>query len=273
MHDTFFFTDIHGNLNLYNSIMKYINEQDSEACIVYGGDACDRGDNGLAIITSLLNDPRVVYIKGNHEDMFIDSAETMYPIITKRTDIDWSSREQTKAAISKMALIDGNIYNHVANGGLETLISWICDYNYDMEIINNLKNLPLIFSYENLDFCHAGGTPQTFERISKAYYNKIHVNQRDKTHVLWDRSSFKIGWTPNRMCVHGHTPTPFLPKHYLDEDIKNGMIHPITYYGNFYKNLSGGKIDMDTGTANTGIIYLLNCTTMEMHKFKDNKEE
>ena len=74
MHDIFFFTDIHGMYDLYRAIMDFCNEQDSEATIIFGGDACDRGRDGYKIMKELLANPRVVYLKGNHEDLFVKAA-------------------------------------------------------------------------------------------------------------------------------------------------------------------------------------------------------
>ena len=50
MHDIFFFTDIHGMYDLYRAIMDFCNEQDPEAMIIFGGDACDRGKDGYKIM-------------------------------------------------------------------------------------------------------------------------------------------------------------------------------------------------------------------------------
>ncbi len=74
MHDIFFFTDIHGMYDLYRAIMNYCNEQDPEAMIIFGGDACDRGRHGYKIMKELLDNPYVVYLRGNHEEMFCNAA-------------------------------------------------------------------------------------------------------------------------------------------------------------------------------------------------------
>lgn len=74
MHDIFYFTDIHGMYDLYRAIMDYCNEQDPEAMIIFGGDACDRGKDGYKIMKELLDNPQVLYLKGNHEDLFVHAA-------------------------------------------------------------------------------------------------------------------------------------------------------------------------------------------------------
>ena len=60
-----------------NSAIKWCKEQDPECTIVYGGDAADRGPDGYRIIKELLNDPQIIYIYGNHEDLFIKAADAI----------------------------------------------------------------------------------------------------------------------------------------------------------------------------------------------------
>ena len=88
MHDVFYFTDIHGQLPLFNRIMQFIQEQDEDATIIYGGDACDRGPEGYAIMNALLDNPQVVYLKGNHEDMFVRAARALLVYLPEDDSFD-----------------------------------------------------------------------------------------------------------------------------------------------------------------------------------------
>lgn len=67
MHDIYFFTDIHGQKNLFDAMYDWCLRQDPECTIVYGGDACDRGNDGYEIMKKLIASPQVIYLKGNHE--------------------------------------------------------------------------------------------------------------------------------------------------------------------------------------------------------------
>ena len=66
MGTTYCFTDLHGMYNLWAQIRDYCKPDDT---LIFLGDACDRGNDGLKIIYELLKDPRVIYLKGNHEDI------------------------------------------------------------------------------------------------------------------------------------------------------------------------------------------------------------
>ena len=133
-----------------------------------------------------------------------------------------------------------------------------------MNIIDKIDKLPLTFSINNLDFCHAGGVYPTFSRKNK--------NEYDITSLLWDRYAFDYGWAPDRYCIHGHTPTVAMP-HKFCKGMKEINIIPVKYRGNFDEKYTGYKINMDTGAFATNRAFILNCSTLQAtgFEFKDNK--
>ena len=73
MNKTFAVADLHGQYNLWHQIIESLDETD----ILYVlGDCGDRGPDGWKIIKEALADPRVVYIRGNHDQMLLDSWKT-----------------------------------------------------------------------------------------------------------------------------------------------------------------------------------------------------
>ena len=74
MGKTYAFTDIHGQYDLWEQIRDYCQPDDN---LYFLGDACDRGPAGIKIIKELLTDPRVIYLKGNHEEMLEVAAAEM----------------------------------------------------------------------------------------------------------------------------------------------------------------------------------------------------
>ena len=77
MRNIYFFTDIHGNKRLFDFLRNWCYEQDFECTIIYGGDAADRGEDGFYIMNELLNDPYIIYLYGNHEDLFVKAADAI----------------------------------------------------------------------------------------------------------------------------------------------------------------------------------------------------
>lgn len=271
MHDIFFFTDIHGMYDLYRAIMDYCDEQDSEAMIIFGGDAIDRGLRGYEIMKELLDNPKVVYLKGNHEDMFCKAARE----IKEKFNFQNPERNKVKKTLKHTMIFDWRyaaIQDSIANGGLPTLIDWVID-GMPMDLIEKIEHLPLTFSTDKCDFCHAAGLYKTFNCVAMAEYNRFPVDSYAAESLIWSRSALNIGWAPNRIAVFGHTPIP-----YLCEDInlkwpKETEVSPILYERDTIPTETGWKLAMDTGAPCLGISYVLNVLTMTAQGFKDTDIE
>lgn len=252
----FFFTDIHGNKNLYDAVIEYCGNN----LIIFGGDAIDREPHGYYIMKSLLKNPRVIYLKGNHEDMFVRAAREFKQHFPN-PQFDQKRLENILYSIKifdyKYEALQLLLYNE----GKQTLIDWFND-GMPMDVIEKLDKLSITFSYNNLDFCHAGGTYPTFSRKQKA--------SRDNEFMLWDRNSFEYGWAPDRICVHGHTPVAAMPRNFQNMTKEN--ITPLKYHGNFNEKMTGYKINMDTGVYWSNRIFVLNCNTLTATGFFEDEQ-
>lgn len=260
MHDIFYFTDIHGMYDLYRVIMDYCWEQDPEATIIFGGDACDRGPDGYKIMKELLDNPYVVYLKGNHEEIFVRAAKE----ITHCLKFETNDRKEIQNILYSCYTFDyryQSIRDSLYNGGVETLTDWIMD-GMNMEFIEKIDKLPLIFSTDTCDFCHAGGNPRVFQRVAENEYNNEPVDEYLYTHILWDRIYLENIWNNNKICIFGHTPTLALPE--LTNIKLDDTLDPQPI-----KLAHDTKIDMDTGAVFRGVAWVLNTLTMKAQGFED----
>lgn len=273
MHNIYTFGDTHGRLELFNTMVKFCKEQDSECTIVFLGDAADRGPDGYTIMKELLEDPMVIYLYGNHEDLFVKAADAIIGYYSANDELynylHSCDENRAKSIIHTM----NDIYNeavrlHLHNGGESTLIAWLLD-GADEEIIDKVRNLPRTFKYNNLDFSHAGGTVEAFEEVYNAEYNGKVRDIFYERELIWDREHFAYGWANNRICVHGHTPTIYLPKGIYGNDLSEKNIHPCCWREKLgaKDKRSGLKIDMDTGMTFVGRAFVLNCLTMNVTRF------
>lgn len=267
MHDVFFFTDVHGCYELFREAMDFCMEKDSECMIIFGGDACDRGRDGYKIMKELLNNPQVVYLKGNHEDMFAHAALEIKENYKGQLNRKYISTFLYNVVYDEIPLFWTK--NSMINGGLETLTDWMLD-GMPMYFVDKIQHLPVTFSLDNIDFCHAGGDYKHFKKVADAEYNVENINSKDLDVLIWDRAYTGMGWAPNRTCVFGHTPTPYLAAKYYGKDKSTTGAHPCAYYATLDDKWTGRKIDMDTGTFASGRLYILNCLTMKAYGFKDN---
>ena len=164
MKNIYFLTDIHGQYHLFSGIVDGI---EPDSTLVFGGDANDRGPAGYRIMRELLDSPQVIYLKGNHEDMFVKAA---YGILgyCGQNDV-FQAALQSKDKICAETIITScsnpDVLLYLQNDGFQTLVSWILDGAQE-EFLEKINALPLTFSYENIDFCHAGTTYKIFSDIA-----------------------------------------------------------------------------------------------------------
>lgn len=235
---TLCFSDIHGQRQLFDAVMDKIGPDDRAYFL---GDAIDRGPDGWAIFKQIIDDPRITFICGNHEDMMINALRD-FPEIKWNNDVEvwgWNGNGPT---------LDG-IY--------EDDPAVVKDY------LDRAKNLPIFQTYTNPSgdefwLSHAG-----------CDYTE-HINELSREQLIWDRSHFLTNmWyhdnPENLYIVHGHTPTPILVEEmsmYCDDIPRAGEIAPGAY---FYAK--GHKIDIDCGAHFTGYTTLLNLDTFDEEVF------
>lgn len=226
---TLCFSDIHGNRRLFDQVMAEIGPDDT---VFFLGDAIDRKPDGWAIFKELMDDPRVTFICGNHEDMMIDALRT-FPEIRWNSAMEvwsWNGNEPTLQAIE----------------------------NDDPDVVRSYllraRELPIFQTYINqfgdeFWLSHAG-----------CDYVK-HLGWLSREQLIWDRHHFLTNkWyhdnPENLYIVHGHTPIPILLEElsmYHDDIPRDGGVEPGAYY-----YAGGHKIDIDCGAHFTDTTVLLN---------------
>lgn len=235
MNKTYCFSDLHGMKVFWDSIKEIMDETDKAYCL---GDVIDRGEDGYDMAKEILEDPRIIYLKGNHEDMFVNSA--------RRTIARNKKREDLGFAFCKAFEI------HYYNGGESTEIGWFAD-KCPEDIINKLDNLPYYATYINKNgfkifLSHAGLEYPFEETIDK-------LDAFTKNDLLWDRDHYLFDWpedTTYDIMIHGHTPIPYVDG--APKNLKN--MKPYVYCDNH-------KIAIDTGCFDTGEFIVLDLDTFE----------
>lgn len=231
---TYVATDFHGMYGLWKRIKEYMNPEDT---LYYLGDAIDRGPRGWDIFTELLDDPRVIYIKGNHEDIMYNVFNSLHGEADK-----W-------------------LKHWDKNGGSKTRKNMeSVSYETKMKYINKIAEMPTFKLYQNQQhevfiLTHAGCTP------TKEYWDMPDAEWQYSN--LWNRKHFTDPWpqdknNKHKFVIHGHTPVQFMYQLASGFDRNdNGM--PIAY-------CDGHKINLDSGAFATNITTLynldLNCVEM-----------
>ena len=170
-------SDWHAQTKLGIQILNYLQPDDT---LYFLGDSVDRGPGGLTLLNLLLNDPRVIYLRGNHEDFIINNDDHMWYL---------NGGNGTKEAIEALTDVERQ------------------------KLIKKLKNLPDIIEIDNIEgkhlvLCHAGTDP---------WMTKCDLELMGrKDPYVWDRHHIHGDWSSapefkDTYVIHGHTPVTAEP--------------------------------------------------------------
>lgn len=224
-------SDLHGHLDLYKKIKDFLQPEDR---VYFLGDAIDRGPQSLELAKAIYDDPQFIYLKGNHEDMLVETAINFY-----KDDTSWDYKFGLQMLMS--------------NGGGTTWDSLIAEEDNGRSFIYKLKNLDTEAIYYNTEgkeihLCHAGFTPGRSKNL------------------LWDRKHFNDSLDhvdDNYVIVHGHTPVAYQRGYESWSEARNDLTP------NFYAD--GHKINIDMGVYGTNVCCLLDLDTFEYCLFTTKK--
>lgn len=159
--------DIHGCLDLFNEVLE-VTEFDFNNDIMYSvGDLIDRGPDSMKCLR-LLKEPWFHAVRGNHEDLMIESVFNFY---------------------------NTNLW--IMNGG-----GWHLDVDKEelKELAELARQLPYAITIGDIGICHA--EPPTTD-----WNNVINPSPYNKEKMIWGRNRlYKKLVTENiKTTYHGHT--------------------------------------------------------------------
>ncbi|MEO4053741.1 metallophosphoesterase family protein [Solibacillus sp. CAU 1738] len=182
----FVVSDIHG---MYEPFQKILNYWDEESVLVILGDLIDRGEHSYEVVKKVMilkkqYGNKVIYIKGNHEQMLLDYLDN--PTM--------------------------NNERYFKNGGVETLKSFI--QNMDEEAVSENANIMLTQYEKEINFLREGHlhyqignvllTHAGFDSELEHWQNSI---ERD---FIWIREHYRIENKTSLVNIFGHTPTRYI---------------------------------------------------------------
>lgn len=91
----FVIPDIHGNSVLLQQALAEIYSRQEGGKIIFLGDYIDRGDDNKGVLETVMSPPEnweFVCIKGNHEEMFVDSIVQGYPVWDQSVVLEWGGQ-------------------------------------------------------------------------------------------------------------------------------------------------------------------------------------
>ena len=171
--NTYIVSDIHGCNKTFRKALKSIRLKKKDTLIILG-DLIDRGPDSKGVLDTVFllleHGFNVISIRGNHEQMFLDSFEEV------SMKVNW-----------------------MKNGGKETLKSFLTSdiERIPKKYVDFIKSTKLYLEIDDFILVHAGVNMNIEQPFS------------DVHSLLWLREWEKLfnqEWLRNRRVIHGHTP-------------------------------------------------------------------
>lgn len=178
-HKIYVMGDIHGHLATFRALLHRLDlgPEDRLICL---GDMIDRGTDSAGVIKLIRSDSRIICIKGNHEQMAIQS-------ITKEGNVElwqpWMQRGGKSTWGSYILQAEGDLY--LAKRTFYSDAKW-------------MEELPTQIVLDNWRFVHAGYDP------------RMPLDAQGEKELLWIRKiwyNHESPVDPQRTIVFGHTTT------------------------------------------------------------------
>lgn len=215
MKRTLLISDIHGELTLFEELLKKASFNEQEDQLVLLGDYIDRGPSSKDVLNKVayLKSQGAQVLMGNHEQIMLDVFEN-------ENKYDWDFWLNTAGGLATMRSYGFSETDVKKAGTLEnfSLIPFLTK-----EIIQHLefiRHLDTVIEQGEFIFVHAGVDPN------------IPLQQNSNKSLLWIRDEFHTGYHGDQTVVFGHTPTPR-----LHHDKKN---HQIYFGDNRIIGIDGG---------------------------------
>lgn len=185
---TYVLSDIHGNLQRFESIMDQINLQPTDTLYILG-DVVDRFPDGIKILRRIMKMPNVKMLLGNHEHMMLNAIGDCL-----------DAKSQRYAGNRELRL-------WYRNGGQVTH-EYLKHIRKDLraEVFAFVRQLPLNFDVEvnGIKYKLVHGSPV------ENYMTSYHYSSKYSTlaeFAVWERWNETMPVPDGYVMIFGHTPT------------------------------------------------------------------
>lgn len=209
---TYVMSDLHGRHDLFLAMLNRISFSDKDRLYILG-DVADRGPDGVKSYLTIMKDPRMTLLVGNHEVMMLQAVEQAERYGTEGlyTSREWQLWEYNGGAVTWEAALD--LTSEVRNSMFEY-------------IRNSILFIPdLYVNGRDFYLCHSAHVNH-YERDVKYLRG---ASLEDINHVVWDRVyprtaqgmrtegfsergyyELYVRYPKKMKMIFGHTPTSFI---------------------------------------------------------------
>lgn len=185
-------SDIHGELELFNELLKKIDYQAGEDQLILLGDYVDRGPNPCGVLNRVmeLKEEGAIVLRGNHDEMLV-AAYHNEPDALLRWEMNGAihTLKSYDASIDQMKLPQTEIFQ---------------------KHVNFIQKLDYYYETEDYIFVHAGVQPG------------VPLTETNPHDFVWIRDEFFEAYDGDKTVIFGHTPTPMLHGDHMNFNVYFG---------------------------------------------------
>lgn len=177
---TYVLSDIHGEIIRWQDMLKLINFSDGDTMIVIG-DVIDRNPHGIEILQDIMRRPNVIFLRGNHEQMMLDTF--------------WSRNDYDAR----------RLWTQNGGGGTYRTMLYKTPTEERLRILRFIQESPDLLDIE----------------VNGRQFHIVHgMPSHDRTTRLWDRPEPPPTEPPlpGKTVIVGHTSTYWLNMYLEDHD-------------------------------------------------------
>lgn len=221
---TYVMSDIHGTCDKYVTMLDKIGGIKDGDRVYILGDVIDRGPDGDVILLSMMNDPRIIPIIGNHESLALPIMKAISGGKPFK-EIEQTRAYQVWAAMGGKAT--ATAFRSRSRGTQQRIIDYIESFRVYEELVIADKRFHLSHTLPEYDPCRG-------------------VHDVTLPEFLWGEPDYGVCYDPEVTFITGHTPT--------------ALIDPASA-GSVWRG--NGHIAIDCGAAFGGRLACICLETME----------
>jgi serine/threonine protein phosphatase 1 len=184
LRSTYVIGDIHGRSWLLDQLIADLPWDVRSDKIVFLGDLIDRGSDAPGVVDRIMhlrrNNPNVVVLRGNHEQMLLDTLDY--------GDFQWLIPE------------NGGLATLEAYGNSLSELTSVEDIKIPSHHLEFLRSLEYYHEDDQAIYVHAGMIPGR------------PLAETSTEILVWSRNQSFFERYDGKLCFFGHTPTQFLPR-------------------------------------------------------------
>ena len=182
-------SDIHGNLQRFESIMKQINLQPDDTLYILG-DVVDRKPDGIKILRKLMKMPNVKMLIGNHEYMMLNAVGHCKNAAAEKENTNWKQR---RLWYNNGGRITHDRLKRITIEQRAELFQFIRTLPTNIEVEVNGTKYKLVHASPEENY------------MTQYWYSEDYKNQRE--FAMWERWNEMHPIPEGYTLIFGHTPT------------------------------------------------------------------